>query len=370
MKSGFINREISLVLDLARALAAFTVLLGHAIQRRIYTGETGIGVEVQHYAVVVFFVLSGLVIASSTMQRQSTLADYAIDRATRIVPVALLGILAGLASYAVWLWFGTAPIYQPPAYASVSAASLLLPVIFMSECNGCSGPVWNPPFWSLCYEVWYYALFAAAFFMTGARRAVWLTLMSFCAGLRILILLPVWLIGVILARCGERAAGRLSPALSIALIVAAAFAFWGLDSLTWPLAHWLEKHAADYGIGLKFSGAAITDFGMGLCAAAALIGLRGISHLLTRPLAALERPIRAAAASSFTLYLLHWPLLNVLLTFHLTTGSAFGFAAILAAICALCVVIAALVESRRYALRAALHRQFARMRSGATPALT
>jgi len=72
-------------------------------------------------------------------------------------------------------------------------------VAFLSQSGAAYGPVWNPPYWSLCYEVWYYALFGAAVYLPPARRMLWLVLLAAIAGPRILLLLPVWLAGVWLA---------------------------------------------------------------------------------------------------------------------------------------------------------------------------
>jgi len=54
----------------------------------------------------------------------------------------------------------------------------------------------NVLFWLLNYEAWYYALFAAATFLRGRLRAGALGVAALLAEPKILLLFPVWLIGV------------------------------------------------------------------------------------------------------------------------------------------------------------------------------
>ena len=81
---GFISRPLSICLDMLRTAAALVVLVFHMAQIGLYTGPFPKWPMAQHYAVVVFFVLSGLVITASMQRRRSNLADYALSRAARI----------------------------------------------------------------------------------------------------------------------------------------------------------------------------------------------------------------------------------------------------------------------------------------------
>lgn len=197
---GFINRPMSIALDGVRCVAALVVLLGHTVQQQIYTGPWPFSDVLQHQAVVVFFVLSGLVIANSVYQRQSSLADYAVARFARIMPVALFAVLFSLLAWLVGAWFGLPVIETPRRYLEPSVAALVLPLVFLSEAEFGAGPLWNAPYWSLVHEVWYYVFFGVASYLSGWKRAAVLAVLVPLAGIRVLLLFPVWLCGAALAR--------------------------------------------------------------------------------------------------------------------------------------------------------------------------
>ena len=216
------TRGFSTYLDLLRFGAAVVVLLSHFGYERISDGrwlwvrDLNLGSD----AVIIFFVLSGYVIAHVAARPSSTMGRFAFDRVTRLVSVALPALLLGFAldrfgasiapeSYAGWF-------YNPLALSELLARGLS----FTNEWGGMETRLGtNGPFWSLSYEAAYYALFAIAFFMTGARRMLLLILSCFLIGVNILILLPVWLMGVGLQRIMS---GQFSVSRPLALFLAIA----------------------------------------------------------------------------------------------------------------------------------------------------
>ena len=82
------TRGFSLWLDAIRALAALAVLFGHMAHTRFTGGDYYVLREwnVASDAVVVFFVISGLVIAYAA-DRDGDLGTYSYNRATRIFTV-------------------------------------------------------------------------------------------------------------------------------------------------------------------------------------------------------------------------------------------------------------------------------------------
>ncbi len=168
---GFVTRPLSICLDLVRFAAALVVLVCHAAQAGLYSGRLPGTPLAQHYAVVVFFVLSGLVIAASAARRRSTLGAFAIARAARILPVSVAALIFSTMAYLVTAALG-GPAMHNDTYGQLSLGGTVLPLLFLSESTWGAGPVWNPPYWSLCYEVWYYALFGAAVYLRGPGRVV------------------------------------------------------------------------------------------------------------------------------------------------------------------------------------------------------
>src|SRR6185436_14688331 len=54
----------------------------------------------------------------------------------------------------------------------------------------------NGPFWSLCYEFWYYIIFAAWFYLKRPFNRVVAAAICLLVGPKILVLFPIWLAGV------------------------------------------------------------------------------------------------------------------------------------------------------------------------------
>ena len=84
------QREFSVYLDGMRFFAAALVFLTHSYL--IYPVDSLL-FKVGHEAVIIFFVLSGFVIAYVTDTKESTLRDYALSRFARIYSVALPAVL-------------------------------------------------------------------------------------------------------------------------------------------------------------------------------------------------------------------------------------------------------------------------------------
>ena len=78
----------SVFIHLLRGLSAVAVLVGHTFSILPLQDRPAIGnrYDVQTYAVLIFFILSGLLIAQSALARgpDYRFADYIIDRASRI----------------------------------------------------------------------------------------------------------------------------------------------------------------------------------------------------------------------------------------------------------------------------------------------
>src|SRR5690606_37007061 len=91
----------------------------------------------------------------------------------------------------------------------------------------------NVPFWSLCYEVWYYVLFGAAAFGRGRARLLLVGLVLLIMGPRLWLLLPLWALGSWLYRLHGRTQLDRGVARSLLLLALAAFAtlkVWRVDS--------------------------------------------------------------------------------------------------------------------------------------------
>jgi peptidoglycan/LPS O-acetylase OafA/YrhL len=192
-----VTAALSLYLDLVRFVAATAVLLSHFAYTRISGGEYLILRRFGADAVIVFFVLSGYVIAYVSAERERTLSEYAINRCARLYSVVFPGLIATVildqmgrvldpALYDGWWYKDSEALWR-----------FLASLLFVNELWFASiRPFSNGPYWSLGYEFWYYALYGACFYYGGRTRAVLAVLIALIAGPKILMLLPAWLIGV------------------------------------------------------------------------------------------------------------------------------------------------------------------------------
>ena len=77
------NKSFSLYLDLMRFLAAFFVVLSHLVLMNIIQGDYAYFTpEIAREAVILFFVLSGYVIAYTTECKTPSLVEYFVAQAT------------------------------------------------------------------------------------------------------------------------------------------------------------------------------------------------------------------------------------------------------------------------------------------------
>lgn len=324
-------------------------MLWHAVRLNAYQGPWPVKGALEHDAVIVFFVLSGLVITTAARQRETNLYSFAVARFARIVPTAWLAILFGCLAYLVaWAW-APHPAPMPWINDILNVRAVLLPAIFLSEVSHAIGPVWNPPYWSLAYEVTYYAMFACAFYCTGLKRVLLLLALVLLALPKVILLLPIWLMGVALAAWRTNAASNLLRSAGILLVAL---------SIIYACHHYSERVAVgilgEPDATLRFSTHFLTDIPMGLGVALAFIALRDVADRV-EPLLRPARPIIALGArASFPLYLFHYPLLALQIAFGLQVRSPAAFAGEALLIAAFATVIGEIAERWRVALRSRL----------------
>jgi peptidoglycan/LPS O-acetylase OafA/YrhL len=291
------TQALSLYLDMLRFAAAFTVFLSHYAAGR-HSG--GLFWQVGPYgrvAVLVFFVLSGFVIAFVSETRERTLEEYCLSRFAQLYSVILPAFIATAALD------GLAVVLNPGSNLGSGqdwlhpVSDYLLSALFLGANWTLSvQPGSNVPFWSLNYEAWYYGLFAAAVFLQGRGRVLALAVAAMVAGPKILVLLPVWLMGVTAWRWRTTVP---SP-WSMPLVFGAAAGLTALGAgqhIFWQAATpWLPPFYSAF------------DYFIGALAAVAIAAMANAPLPLPGP--AVQRLIRTLAGTAFELYLLHYPLLH------------------------------------------------------------
>jgi peptidoglycan/LPS O-acetylase OafA/YrhL len=308
------ERHFSLYLDAVRFIAASMVVVDHFAQNGI--ADQGLAPFIPalgRTAVMIFFVLSGFVIAYTTESKQQSLKEYAAARAARIYSVALpLLLLAFAAAYLSHAWLGR----ELPEQYQLAKAYIYLPfqALFLGEIwNVSDTPVWLGSYWSLGYEVWYYIFFACLYFARGAKRFFWTLLVFMLIGHKLWLLLPVWLSGVALYHWQDkwplsRRSARMGWLLSLALLAVFRLldgeqrlrdlgaAIWPFESLQLKSA---ERYLGDYLVCMMV----LLNF---YCARyAQFLGLEKM-----------KRSIRDLSSYTFTLYLAHPLVISMWKYFH------------------------------------------------------
>lgn len=340
------QRGYSTYLDLLRLLAALAVFLGHASFPEFTGDAIRMPDQLPHEAVIVFFVLSGYVISYVAHTREARGPDYLVSRAARIYSVAVPALVITLA---VDLWLirtGTELEFVRPyqiaewwKYTPVFA-TFTTDIWFLDE-NAFS----NVPYWSLCYEVWYYLAFAALFFLRGRQRLAAFGVVAAITGPRLWLLFPVWLAGVGVYRLHRRdGIGVGTARVMFAASLLALTAFWGTGADAW-LDDWVNTQSGGWALAhLRYS-----RFFLGDWVTAALLALNfyaaGRAELQFGGAVA---PIKWLAGFSFTLYLVHFPLLELYASFGVTPGILIGVVPVTA------LLIGLVTERQKEHVRSAL----------------
>ena len=133
---------------------------------------------------------------SPCFNRRGRLPEYAIHRISRIYSVVIPALI--LTPIADWIGARIHPeLYVGYNAHSVWPIRVFNSVLCMNEWGFWSVQFFsNVPYWSISYEVAYYILFGVSFFLKGPTRWVLLSIIGLLAGPKILLLLPIWLLGV------------------------------------------------------------------------------------------------------------------------------------------------------------------------------
>jgi peptidoglycan/LPS O-acetylase OafA/YrhL len=319
------HRNLSVYLDLVRFLAAVLVFAVHANYQRFTGGLPGGSYfsDLGNDAVMVFFVLSGFVIAYVATHKERTLQEYAASRFARLYSVAVPALILTMLADAAGSWLdpdlytGRWYAYDEP-WARLAAALSFTNELWFSYTR----PFSNGPFWSLGYEAWYYVLFGAAWFLRGPTRLWSLAGICLLIGPKILLLLPVWCFGVWACRRATTTVLPLGASLALffgSLLVYLAFRWLdGPDRLLEMSRDWLgEDVLYDQ---LSWSRHFLSSYVIGACVAVHFVGAAGLAKRLPACAALIERPVRYAAGFTFALYLMHYPLLQFFAAFTSATG--------------------------------------------------
>jgi peptidoglycan/LPS O-acetylase OafA/YrhL len=243
-----------------------------------------------------------------TDSREGDPRSYAVNRAARIFSVALPALLLTLLLDAAGStlrpeFYTTAALinYHPDAqvWRYLASALFLNQIWYLNAWPGT-----DIPYWSLGFEVWYYAIFGVAMFAPRRLRIPATLVAAAIAGPRILVMLPLWLAGLACYRLTR--AGRRSVPIGV-LCVSVSVAGW-IAYEAWALRHGRLDNS--------FAAAAFDrpqlaeDYLVAALFGLQLIGIARLSDVVGRLLGRFAQPIRWLAGATFSLYLLHFPVMQ------------------------------------------------------------
>ena len=347
-KGYTLSENSSLALDLLRAGASQAVVIGHGIS---YFGllpslqPPGFP-YIQNLAVVVFFVLSGFLITYATLRKPPAFRfrEFFIDRFARIYAAyaVVLVLVLLIDRWAIHL--------DPASYGHGTAMNWKTFVgnVFMLQDHPLGKRLDYAvtsfgsarPLWTLAIEWWIYMGFGWLVLRGKKPLVLWLALLA------VLLIVPahnvlfgrgnglalVWIFGALLylATSARRLLAARTEALVVAFVMFAGLAIWLLRTTKEP---YDPKFAA-------------------LFAAALLCAVLAIDRIRWRVPPFLAAAIRFVANYSFTLYLLHYSLLDLIAHNPVFESPRANFW--FAVVCAnsLSIVVAYFTEFRHRALAA------------------
>jgi peptidoglycan/LPS O-acetylase OafA/YrhL len=288
-----------------RGLAALLVVLVH-VRQTAFVDYTALPPDVRgvatalfygltrsgNEAVLVFFVLSGLLVGGQIISRVKSgrfdWGTYAIDRVSRI-------FLPLIPAVAISAAIGVLVLGHSPGLLEIFANTFGLNGI-MTETM-----IENRSLWSLAYEIWFYVIGGALAYIFVRGPNFWsVALLS--AGTFSMAVLDTryflfWGLGAVASLFGVMRKRQMLFGVGVLLVAAGAF----LNQLTVP-----TKIFQNFPTFTGIDGASLLC--IGLCLMMPVL----CSDQTTRRLKFLHRPAAALASFSYSLYLFHFPINEVL----------------------------------------------------------
>ncbi|OYQ39337.1 hypothetical protein CHU94_18360 [Rhodoferax sp. TH121] len=341
----------SIYMDGLRLAAAYYVFLFHLKKLQIGT-ESFLKLipDHGHDAVVLFFVLSGYVIAATVDRKKSSgWQDYLLDRAARVYSVALPTLIFSALVALVIQWAAQGGSRGLSVLGVLG--STVLNFFFLGQSWGLeSWVVYNQPYWSLCYEVLYYALFGVAVFAKSYWRYIGLLIVGLMTGPKVLLLLPCWLLGVYAYRWRDRLVMSPTVAVVVGFVLPVAILVL-LNKLGFgpSTRAWMDALIENRKDRLEFSADFLIDYVTATLVAINLYAARFIPFRFPNIVSAV---FKGGANISFTLYLMHMPLIYLVLHFVADARhTLFWFFVCAIGVPLFCYFVSQFTELRRSSLR-------------------
>jgi peptidoglycan/LPS O-acetylase OafA/YrhL len=298
------NRTTSLYLDSIRVFAACVVFLSHVSFQNISGGQLRFMASTGVEAVDIFFVLSGFVIAYSCSTREQTARNYIISRASRIYSVAIPALILTAILDAIGMIIS--PQTYTGAYQPISLGLILRSVLFIGEqWNSHRFPGSDGPYWSLGFEVWYYIAFGVFLFSFQRWRWAATVAVLLFIGPKVALMFPAWLMGVAVYRLTS--ANTLPQSTGWMLLISPLLVLVSYQLIPHSPLQQFTAVTLDFE-RLKSTG---QDYLISALFSAHLIGFSTVSPTFAPLLEWQAQRIRWIAGASFSIYLVHLPIMHI-----------------------------------------------------------
>lgn len=306
-----LDENMSVFLDLLRLGAALVVFLGHSYRYYFTTMPTFLAVHATA-GVAVFFVLSGFLIRHATVKRTTDWRSFSKARIARlysVIPLALaVTVIADFIGQTLdpTVYLGQTYFNPNTTWLDwLGSITLTNELWFMHLFVGS-----NEPFWSLGFEAWYYVFFGLVSFTRGRLLVLSLVAWILIVGPKIALYLPVWLLGVAAYDLIYRLRVRLPRLAGMGMMLLAGGGYFLLLRYVAPLGI-DNMFRTDSLASMLLSAGYFTM--VGLFATLAILGfaslVRAGDNILLQKVSA---PVTWLAGGSFTLYLVHQPVILAL----------------------------------------------------------
>ncbi|MES2775211.1 MAG: acyltransferase [Bacteroidota bacterium] len=332
-----ISWKASVVLDAMRLSAAMLVFLHHVYS--IWFNDV-VGdklVSIAHYSVVIFFVLSGYLIAYTTANNNRGVIQYAQSRLGRLYSI-LLPALFITAICQLTIFYTNPAVHEhfsrPPVALRYGLSAVFLNEVWFLS----AAPAINSPLWSMSYEFWYYVIFGLWFFLKKSWLSYVIILGAILvAGPSILAMMPIWIMGCLAYKMRRLQISNKTAWLLFLLGMSASLLLLEvLPSMPFAMGQ----------APLHFANQFVTDIIIGFFVAVALFGISHIRVNTQAPSSIIS--FRKIADLTFPLYLLHYPLLVLWQSFFATEkGNIIQFGIAVICILSVIVVLGLFLESKR-----------------------
>lgn len=306
-----LTKSTSVLLDLFRFIASLLVFFHHS-EHTFKEAWLSPLASFGHDAVVFFFLLSGFVISHNTLLNDCGWRHYAAARLARMYSVVLPAIILILILQVIGSNLSFPSIDEAlPIREWISIVLVSLTFLNQSAFIQTAIPT-NAAYWSVCYEVWYYVLFGSIFYFRGPLRVGLVLFAGTVAGFKVLLMFPIWLLGFWFYRLHTRI--QMTPIIAAMTFIVSIgiYLVWrafNIDDLffdiyahSWGGAEFLD---AKLGFSKRFLVDYITAMIILPMIAAAFSLTQQSPGLLLRN----SKLISALSGGSFSLYLMHMPLL-------------------------------------------------------------